>query len=116
MSAFHGLRPNGRWSLYIVDDFLGDIGRLEGGWSINLTTVGRINYAPANLGAPTLTTSGQIQFQVTGAAGATCTIESSTDLRTWTPLGTQTLTGDAWNFVDLSESTGTQKFYRAVTE
>jgi hypothetical protein len=39
LSAFHGLEPNGTYSLYVVDDGDLDVGEFAGGWSIDLVTV-----------------------------------------------------------------------------
>ncbi|MGQ0618250.1 MAG: beta strand repeat-containing protein [Acidimicrobiia bacterium] len=48
-SQFNGINPNGTWSLFVVDDGLGDSGTIGGGWSLNVTTV---------VGASTSTTVG----------------------------------------------------------
>ncbi|HSK70642.1 MAG TPA: VCBS repeat-containing protein, partial [Pyrinomonadaceae bacterium] len=37
-SAFNGINPNGAWSLFTLDCFAQDTGRINGGWSINITT------------------------------------------------------------------------------
>src|SRR6185436_13010879 len=37
LSSFNGSSPNGVWSLYIQDDFLGSHGSLVG-WSVQITT------------------------------------------------------------------------------
>ncbi|MDR7364669.1 Ig-like domain repeat protein, partial [Nocardioides marmoribigeumensis] len=37
-SVFGGTAPNGTWSLFLVDDQLGDAGSLSGGWCLSLTT------------------------------------------------------------------------------
>ncbi|MEA2933350.1 MAG: hypothetical protein QOI56_2135, partial [Actinomycetota bacterium] len=37
-SAFGGINPNGQWSLYVVDDSLGDAGSIAGGWCLTLTS------------------------------------------------------------------------------
>jgi subtilisin-like proprotein convertase family protein len=38
LSAFNVTNPNGTWSLYVVDDSLGDIGSIAGGWCLTITT------------------------------------------------------------------------------
>ncbi|WP_307852050.1 hypothetical protein [Neobacillus rhizophilus] len=38
LSAFNGLDPNGTWSLYAFDEFGGAHSRIEGGWSLTLST------------------------------------------------------------------------------
>jgi subtilisin-like proprotein convertase family protein len=38
LSVFNGLNPNGTWSLFVVDDAGGDMGNINGGWSLTLTT------------------------------------------------------------------------------
>ncbi len=38
LSAFNGLNPVGNWSLYVVDQFSGDVGSITGGWTLTLGT------------------------------------------------------------------------------
>jgi subtilisin family serine protease/subtilisin-like proprotein convertase family protein len=37
-SVFNGINPNGTWSLYVVDDEVGDAGTIAGGWSLTIDT------------------------------------------------------------------------------
>ncbi len=38
LSVFNGVNPNGTWSLYVVDDAGADVGNINGGWRLNITT------------------------------------------------------------------------------
>ena len=38
LAAFNNTDPNGTWSLYIVDQYAFSVGRIAGGWQLNLTT------------------------------------------------------------------------------
>jgi len=38
LSVFNGAAPNGTWSLYIVDDADEEVGNIQGGWSLTITT------------------------------------------------------------------------------
>ena len=38
LSVFNGVNPNGTWSLFINDDVGGDIGNVNLGWELNITT------------------------------------------------------------------------------
>jgi uncharacterized repeat protein (TIGR01451 family) len=48
LSVFNGIDPNGTWSLYVVDDTLGDTGGIAGGWSLAINTSDIVT-APADL-------------------------------------------------------------------
>lgn len=37
-SVFNGTNPNGIWRLYVIDDGLGGTGRINGGWSLIIST------------------------------------------------------------------------------
>jgi subtilisin-like proprotein convertase family protein len=38
LSAFNGTDPAGAWSLFVVDDSLGDMGAIAGGWKLTIST------------------------------------------------------------------------------
>jgi hypothetical protein len=38
LDAFNGTSANGTWSLFVYDDSNDDVGRIEGGWSLTITT------------------------------------------------------------------------------
>jgi pimeloyl-ACP methyl ester carboxylesterase len=69
---------------------------------------------PPTLDASTLTRlgGGSIRFRVNGAPGLTVKILASANLTTWTPIATQTLTGNAWDFTDTAAGTFPQRFYK----
>lgn len=41
--VFEGVEPNGTWSLYVVDDSVGDGGAIAGGWSLDVEVVKTVN-------------------------------------------------------------------------
>jgi len=38
LSVFNGTNPNGTWSLFVVDDLLGDAGVISNGWRLSINT------------------------------------------------------------------------------
>ena len=52
LAGFNGTDPNGAWSLYVVDDLGGDLGNINGGWCINITTAGQLTATPTNTPVP----------------------------------------------------------------
>ncbi|MDQ3063374.1 MAG: hypothetical protein M3R14_11035, partial [Acidobacteriota bacterium] len=38
LSVYNGINQNGTWRLYVVDDQGGDIGNINGGWRLRITT------------------------------------------------------------------------------
>ena len=59
-----------------------------------------------------------LQFKLTGELGSSYRIERSSDLRTWQPLTTVTITSadGAAAFSDTAAATRTRQFYRAVAQ
>jgi subtilisin-like proprotein convertase family protein len=112
LAAFSGSDPNGIWSLYVVDDALVDTGMIAGGWS--LTIAWESFTLPIQLSLPTLTGDGSAQVTLQAQSGKTYVIEASADLRTWTPILTNTLSIPIWNFVDPAPANAASRYYRAV--
>ena len=57
---------------------------------------------------------GQAQFTANGFTGQRIIVQASTDLTSWVSIGTNTLAGTSWNFVDGQAANYAQRFYRAV--
>jgi hypothetical protein len=113
LSVFNDIDPNGVWALYVYDGGLLDAGQL-GGWSLNITTVGRVQPEPAVLSASSFQPAGQFQLRVKGEAGGNYCIEASTNLLQWTPISTNVLTSGTLFFNDPMASGRVQRFYRAL--
>jgi hypothetical protein len=56
--------------------------------------------------------SNQFGFSLSGATGSSFVIEASSDLRSWTPLSTNTFGNGPFQFVDPGSSTNPVGFYR----
>jgi uncharacterized repeat protein (TIGR01451 family) len=117
LSNFRGASPNGAWSLYVVDDYLGGDGRLAG-WSLTITTVGLITQAAPG-SAPRLLSSaiganGQFQFTIQANPGEVYEVQTSPDLKTWTPAGTCAVGAGTGQYTDAQAPGQPQRFYRAV--
>jgi subtilisin-like proprotein convertase family protein len=114
LGFFNGSNPNGTWSLFVVDDTLGDLGAIFGGWQLQITTVGRLNPPPARLNGALAFAPGAFQFTINGEVGDTFIIEAASDLAgTWTAVATNTLTGIAIDFKDSNAAGYGRRFYRA---
>ena len=73
--VFNGTDPNGLWRLYVIDDALSATGRINGGWSLIITTSGSSlapttttitadTPDPSTIGAPV-----QVAYSVSAASG-----------------------------------------------
>lgn len=49
LAVFNGVDPAGTWRLYVMDDFIGDTGTINGGWSVTITTNGDYNAVSGTL-------------------------------------------------------------------
>ena len=70
---------------------------------------------PPTLGPVSPLQSGAVEVTVTGVAGQTYAIQSSSNLRDWSDLTTVTLTNSAGSFTDPSAASNQQRFYRGLT-
>ncbi len=69
---------------------------------------------PFALVAPVGFSGGRFGFNVSAAVGETVVVETSSDLRNWTPLVTNTLTTSPLYCSDPDSSSAVRRFYRAV--
>jgi subtilisin-like proprotein convertase family protein len=95
LSVFSGTVPNGEWRLFVFDDAAGDTGRINGGWSLDITTNGPTvtSYTPA--GGPAGTTvvitgtnlTGATSVTFGGIPAASYTVNSPTQITAVVPAG-----------------------------
>lgn len=70
LSTFAGMKPNGDWNLWVVDDASGDLGVIAGGWCLTITTTAPTSTALS--GAPSPSAAGQVvDFTATVNSGGT---------------------------------------------
>jgi len=91
LSVFNGVNPNGAWRLFVVDDFPGEVGNINGGWRLNITTTDSVCPTPtvssvagqysdvvmlkanvANVNCP----GGSVQFSVNGSVVGSAPVTS----------------------------------------
>jgi hypothetical protein len=108
LSLLNGTDPNGTWSLFVQDDEISDEGQI-GGWSLHITTIGRLTLPPRIRLVSVI--DGHCQFTVDGQAGDKLVIESSPDLSNWAPIRTNVLGSASMTFNDGS-ALGDHRFYR----
>ena len=68
---------------------------------------------PPQIGVDTGVNSGNFGFTLTGVASQTVIVEVSTNLTSWSPVWTNTLTGTTTNFTDPQWRNFPARFYRA---
>jgi hypothetical protein len=115
LTVFNGLNPNGLWKLYVLDDTYIDSGRIAGGWSLDITTVGLIDPAPALLSRGVFTPAGRFEFMLKGQVGGKYQIQRSPDMRSWTTIANTVLApSNTIMFTDPAPAGSGPRFYRAV--
>ena len=97
--------PAGQTNLVFVDGVVTNGVVLSGTLNLSYSLV------PVTLTALPLS-SGAAHLQVSGQASLRIVIERSTNLRTWTPILTNTMTGASYDFSDTGSSSLSQGFYR----
>lgn len=106
--------PAGFTSLVISNAILSDrVARTVTPTTLTPGTLRIMTALPARLGAVLVSTNGLIQFLVEGTSGRPYVIEASTDLATWTPIGTNQPANGMLEFVDPHAGRYPQRFYRA---
>ena len=67
---------------------------------------------PIILASPQRLTNGQFKMSFYGIAGNTYVVDASTNLVGWQPLYTNFTTNSPWQFIDISATTNSKRFYR----
>lgn len=109
-----GANPTNFCGAIIADSFA-LIGHISFHFDEALLQQGIIPPSPsmaANLTSPTMLSTGQFQFNVSGVVGFNSVVEASTDLTDWSPIFTNSL---PFTFTDTNGSGLDQNFYRVVT-
>jgi hypothetical protein len=104
----NGIDPNGTWSLFVQDDEISDQGQI-GGWSLRITTIGRLSTPPRIRLVGII--NGHCQFTIDGQSGDKLVIEGSSDLSNWLPIRNTVLGAASMTFTDTS-ALGDLRFYR----
>jgi subtilisin-like proprotein convertase family protein len=101
LSVFNGLDPNGTWSLYAVDDAGADVGNINGGWSLNITTSDPVCClsacvltAPANITVTAAPgeTGAIVDYPAPAFTGSCGVVTSDPPSGSFFPIGTTTVT------------------------
>jgi hypothetical protein len=83
--------------------------------SYSVTVISLVQAAPQlSVLTPPTASANQFQLQLTGQSGASYILEGSTDLSTWVPVVTNTLTSNLWVWADSPATNASPRFYRAV--
>lgn len=115
LGVFSGQNPNGEWKLYVIDDTYIDSGTLSNGWSLDITTIGRVDPPPATLARGVFTPAGGFEFMLKGVVGGTYQIQASPDMRSWSTIGSAVLApSNTIMFTDPAPVASGPRFYRAV--
>ncbi|HJP64739.1 MAG TPA: Calx-beta domain-containing protein, partial [Actinomycetota bacterium] len=89
LSVFDGTTPTGTWSLYVMDDAAGGVGRIAGGWALRLTLAPLVSIANARTREGNLSGS-SLEFVVTLSSAP----EADVSVDFATSDGTATAPGD----------------------
>ena len=104
-----------------VQDAFGSPGLFQDQSDVELIALDVIGYTPRVVAAPTLVAShpavvsGRFGFDLTGTAGTVVVTEASTNLKNWTPLATNTLSG-VLHFTDPQTGAHANRAYRVRTQ
>ena len=128
LSVFNGTNPTGTWSLYIVDDRVGNIGSLSGGWNLNFEIAPSVvapsffSYSinPAtytkgtaiNANTPTSSGGAVVSYAVTPALPAGLTLNTSTGIISGSPTA---VTSTASHTVTATNSGGSTTTSVSIT-
>ncbi|HTD68189.1 MAG TPA: hypothetical protein VK846_16815, partial [Candidatus Limnocylindria bacterium] len=111
LGSFFGSDPNGTWSLYVVDDHGRDGGGLKG-WSLDFGQ-SAFTFPNVVLTNPEMNEDGSFTMQLRGTPDKMYYLEASTDMKQWTIIQTNHLTGPSMTITDRTAPQFQYRFYRA---
>lgn len=117
LSDLIGTDPNGTWSLWVQDDATPDVGAINGGWTLSITTTtGKALLARSRGVSLVITQTGDdVQVTVSGTPGVQYGIQTSSDMSNWSESGSVTADDAGKAQYTLKAGSGLQLF-RAVAK
>lgn len=120
INLFDQIPANSGWTNLTSADAINDAGQIAGSGLLTNGAYHAFLLKPIQASvAPLVLTSqplnGEFQLTISGLAGSSYILQSSTNLVDWTDLSTNTLAGTQTNYVDTAVSQFSARFYRTIS-
>jgi uncharacterized repeat protein (TIGR01451 family) len=113
MNALNSVSPNGQWSLYVLDDAVGDAGNIAHGWSLKISTLSPLNPVSDRLSIVRTGVTNQSLLTLSGLSVHGYQLLVSTNLTSWTPVMTGTTAPNGTISVTITNALKHQ-YYRSL--